>query len=478
MAVGWAVVETTRPPLPVEAQGRDPVVAAKSRPRDRPADEGGKLLARIMDRRDRQDDFRDILPAKDRAVACEEALARVAGAAGERGVIREAAARLAHFMEQDPPAAMETAVTSAIASMAGPDFLRVITAALMGQSTDTLLACLSPTAPGGAARDIVLSALAESLAAEASPTKLRESLDRIDFERDRLFPGVIRAWPRERLDSLAEIITARDDGSTLTTYLHRLGADRQREWLASLFGSDTPSDPGDAARLHLLLRQSSVPWETRVEWIGRLRPPGGAGIDHPEDRDGMLRQHVADLLSRTEQDDTGSLSDWKFRLRHQQISAAEVMADVKRALPDANQVDRDVLVRSVFTHIAAHDPPGAVGLLGEIPAAEREKLVLDTAFSSAGAGDPRALLGLVSALPPDESSIMTERFRVWVRAANPGVAAHGDSYGEWVLALPHGIERDLALSGLASHFDFENLATAAEYRAAKTLPEGWRPAGK
>jgi hypothetical protein len=116
-----------------------------------------------------------------------------------------------------------------------------------------------------------------------------------------------------------------------------------------------------------------------------------------------------------------------------------------------------------------------MGLLADLPVADREKLMLESAFISAGAGNPGALLGLVNTLPSHPGSNADERYRVWLRAANPNVAKYGDSYGAWVMALPHGAERDMALSGLAAHFDADDPQAAAAYRAAKTLPADWKP---
>ena len=107
--------------------------------------------------------------------------------------------------------------------------------------------------------------------------------------------------------------------------------------------------------------------------------------------------------------------------------------------------------------------------------AEREKLMLDSAFFSGGAANPQALLDLVSTLPAHSGSNANERFKVWLRAANPSVGSFGDSYGAWVLAMPHGVERDMALSALGAHFDADDPNAAAAYRAAKTLPAGWKP---
>ena len=104
--------------------------------------------------------------------------------------------------------------------------------------------------------------------------------------------------------------------------------------------------------------------------------------------------------------------------------------------------------------------------------------MLESAFFSGGSANPQALLDLVSTLPPHSGSNANERFRVWLRAANPSVGRLGDSYGAWVLAMPHGVERDMALSGLAAHFDADDPQASATYRAAKTLPEGWKPGQK
>jgi hypothetical protein len=63
-------------------------------------------------------------------------------------------------------------------------------------------------------------------------------------------------------------------------------------------------------------------------------------------------------------------------------------------------------------------------------------------------------------------------------AVNGGVEGYGDSYAPWIMSLPNGVDRDMALSALAGAIESKDPQWAAELRAAKTLPVGWQPGQK
>jgi hypothetical protein len=350
---------------------------------------------------------------------------------------------------------------------------------------ETLLACLlRPEAGGGnhlpmdfGRNSVLLPVLAKALAASASAAKLEEVHHSLQPSEGRvLLTKAIQAWPADRLETLGPLLAVSVDAGVLTSYFQRLPDSQQRAWLLAQFGGEVPDDPAQARLLRSLLNQATaLPLREQIDWLARLDAASGRPGMTPSRTDHFVRDQITDYLNRMNWMEDSTLGDWRFRLRHGQISATEVMTEIRKAMPDAAASEPDLMLRSVFKHVAAHDPEGAMDLLAELPVADREKLMLESAFFSAGAGNPQALLGLVNTLPSHAGSDANERFRVWLRAANPNVAKHGDSYGIWVMALPHGPERDMALSGLAAHFEADDPQAAAAYRAAKTLPEGWKP---
>lgn len=489
---GWTLVTMVQPafssrrtevPVPGPGAQSGP---SKSQIREPGTGEGSRLLGDLMDKRDRLMDFRDILPAADRAVAARNAMQAFHGAPADRALLREAAARLAHWLATDPEAAMAAWDSHATS----PGFIRRPFSTLLARATadagiDSLLACLQRPADSDPAHlhvpivrsSVLLPILAKAIAATGSASDLKEAINKLQATQGTILLGkAIQAWPANRLETLAPLLAGSMDAEVLTSYFQRLPNSQQRGWLLAQFGGELPDDPAQARLLSSLVNQATaLPLQEQLEWLARLdHASGRKGISY-SGKDPFIRDQITEYLSRMSWTDDSALSDWRFRLRHGQISAAEVMAEVRRAMPEAAASEPDLLARNVYQHVATYDPEGAMDLLAELPVADREKLMLESAFSSAGTGNPQALLGLVNTLPSHSGSNADERFRVWLRAANPNVAKHGDSYGAWVMALPPGAERDMALSGLAAHFDADDPQAAAAYRAAKTLPDDSNP---
>lgn len=485
---GWAVVMMSSPApsdrkAEIPAPGGNPAPKSTTiRVRETWTGEGGRLLRDLMEQRDRREDFRGILPAADRAAAALAAMGALRDSPDDPVLLREAAARFAHWLEADPKASMAAWDTlgGPLGSMTGP-FNALLARATAEAGIPTLLACLHrPEAGEGnhlpmnfGRNSVLLPVLAKALAASASAAKLEEVHRSLQpSEGSILLTKAIQAWPANRLETLGPLLAGSKDAGVLTSYFQRLPNSQQRAWLLAQFGGEIPDDPAQARLLRSLVHQAtSLPLQDQIDWLARLDSASGRPGMTPSKTDHFVRDQITDYLNRMNWMEDSTLGDWRFRLRHGQISATEMMAEMRKAMPDAAASEPDLMLRNVFQHVAPHDPEGAMDLLAELPVADREKLMLESAFFSAGAGNPQALLGLVNTLPSHAGSDANERFRVWLRAANPNVAKHGDSYGAWVMALPHGAERDMALSGLAAHFDADDPQAAAAYRAAKTLPD-------
>jgi hypothetical protein len=492
--VGWALVMAARSPLPppaaepndTTAEARQP--AAKTRARESWQGDGGRLLRELMERKEKLEDFRDIPPAADRAAAAMAAMGAFRANPGDPALLREASARLAHWLEVDPKAAMacwEGPNALWFAGSPGGPLSTALTLAAANADLTTLLACLEPPEhyyPGctETRNKVLLPLLVKALAGTGSASQLADALKALHPSYGlTLLYQAIPAWPENRLDEVGPLLAVNNDTNLLAAYLERLPGSQQRSWLQTRFSGDVPADPSQAALLRSLLnRANALPLQERTEWIARLDQASGRTTGRTTTQESLVTEDITYFLNRMNWEEDGRLGDWRYRLRHDQVTAAEVLAEVQRALPDAASHEPDLLLRSVYEHVAQYAPEGAMGLLAGLPMADREKLMLDSAFFSGGTGNPKALLDLVSTLPPNSGSDANERFKVWLRAANPSVGRLGDSYGAWALEMPHGVERDMALSALGAHFDADDPQAAAFYRAAKTVPEGWTPGQK
>jgi hypothetical protein len=482
---GWALVMAMRPPLPFAVGNSSGTTEATQAPtkthiRESWQGEGGRLLRDLLEKREKLEDFRDVPPATDRAAAAMAAIQAWRSDPGNAEFRKEARARLSHWIEADPKAAV--AYWNQQPVWPGPPLVEMLASAAANADTATLLACLEPSGGSRHAtldgpRLALLSLLAKSLAGPGSTSQLVDALKLLPPSYGpTLLRLAIQSWPENRLDTLAPLLASSRDTDVVTAYFQRLPGNQQQAWLQARFTGKVPTDPAQIGLFRSLLnRATAMPLQERIQWIARLDQAGGRAAGRATTPDDLLSGDVTDFLNRMNGSEDGLSADWRHRLRHDQISAAEILADVQRAMPDAATREPDQLLRKVFQHVAQHAPEGAMELLGGLPVPEREKQMLDSAFFSGGAANPQALFDLVSTLPPHLGSNANERFKVWLRAANPSVGRFGDSYGEWVLAMPHGVERDMALSALGAHFEANDPKAAAAYRAAKTLPPGWKP---
>ena len=187
----------------------------------------------------------------------------------------------------------------------------------------------------------------------------------------------IQAWPANRLELLEPLLVGSNDAGVLASYFRRLPNNRQRGWLLEQFGGDLPDDPARARLLRFLVNQATtLPLPEQLEWLARLdHASGRKGITYST-KAPFVRAQITDYLYRMNGMKDNAPGDWRFQLRHGQISAEEVMAEIRRALPEAAASEPDLLLRSVFEHVAPHAPEEAMGLLANLPVADREKLIV------------------------------------------------------------------------------------------------------
>lgn len=484
---GWALVMMMRPPLPAPATESSSAATesrqatGKTRNRDSWQGDGGRLLRELAEKKDKLDDFSDIPPAPDRAAAAMAAIQAWRSDPNNDSLRREVCARLSHWIEADPKAAITYWNQQPI--WPGPPFVEILASAVANLKPATLLTCLDTPSDShlmDGRKLALIMALGKALAGTESSSQLADTLKTLQPSYGTTLLGTaIQAWPEDRLDALAPLIAGSNELDVLRAYCLRLPGNRQRAWLQSQFAGQMPTDPSQAAMLRALVAGATgLPLQERIDWMARLEAVTGKTSERPITSQFLVNNDITRFLNESNLSEDGLLGDWRHRLRYGQVTAAEVLAEVQRVLPAATNVEPDFLLNTVFKHVAQYAPEGAMGLLGGLPVAEREKLMLDSAFMSGGAGNPQALFDLVSTLPPYPGSVGNERFKVWIRAANPSVSSYGDSYAAWVLAMPHGVERDMALSALAGHFDPIDAERSATYRAAKTLPPGWKPGQK
>ncbi len=486
VAFGWTAVSfvtgkklesTPRIAPPVLPQKTKSSVQRQQLDRSKPA---GKLVWSLLEQIDSADAEDAALPAKDRAAAARTAIDEWVGDGRDRKLLSEAKIRFSHWLEADPKAAlmywngsgsMGNPALSSLTELARPYLETTGLRELKDwiKEPDGLLT--------GAARDVVIDVFSKMIAANQDIGTLESELARNPAPNtSRVVTQAIMAWPKENLGSIEDFVRRNPSSQALQAFVNRLEAPDRIEWMRRELRAE-----GDLAKI---LRESGilagmVYGATGASISARIGILDEMATGSPHSNISAVHMARGDLirwLASADAETEGNVSDWKHRLRHGEIGARQVFDEARRALPTLAAEQPEEFRQTLLKQMAAIHPASAMVLISDLPLQQRESAMLDAAMGIAGQADPQKLFDLLSQMPPTLGSKPNDRFQVWIRAAAPYYDKFGESYSAWVAAMPHGIERDWALSGLYANFKSHDLEKAESYQALKTMPPGWRPA--
>ena len=486
--LGWLLMTTgsdDKPSArPEAATAAGEARTRSSRIRERVGGEtpAGRLIWSLLDADDAMAGVPEILPAKDRAAAARAAIDAWVAESGNEDLLHEAQARFGHWLEIEPKEALIYWNGSGIGtSRALALFSEIIVPRLDGFDVPTLTAWLkTPTDfSSGPARELILNSLGKSIAKAGDLALLKETAAELDASAQaKLYLTAFRGWPPEKLAGLETCLRANPNQELVLAYVDRMKPEPRLAWLRGVIEGDDPlAKMLTSGRLagSIAYYASGASLDERMDLMSRVSMNSGGPATPEETRARLLSLDVMNWLNTSGAGTEGTMADWQHRFRNGEISAQQILAEAKRALPELASTQAEELRRTVFSRMAAVNPAQAVALLSDLPLQEREKLMLKAAASVAGAADPKVLYELVSQIPVGVTSSANDRFQVWTRATAPAYRKYGDSYTAWILGLPHGVERDMALSVLAFDSASRDPELAASLKAAKTLPPGWRP---
>jgi len=151
------------------------------------------------------------------------------------------------------------------------------------------------------------------------------------------------------------------------------------------------------------------------------------------------------------------------------IDAAEAKREILAAVPNSVEVDPKELESRVEKALFAADPVGALALLGDLPPDELRREAMERLNDCNAGASPATFLALQQAVPFDPHlEKIEERRKQW---ENFAVGRDSDWYRQWVVALPPGLNRDMALEGIAARIDGRDHHAAAALRARISNPE-------
>ncbi len=280
-----------------------------------------------------------------------------------------------------------------------------------------------------------------------------------DATDDRLASVLLRAWPRDQLEGLLDLVVALDRPDWLGQAFQALPPrEAHRLLLAAQRAEDLPADfrhqlgglhPGLAAHL-FRYADPSVPLEER---IGQMGPLYDDDLSPEQVREIALKQISTVDINELMKNGT----DYRFAFRHGTMSAEEVLAAVKREFPElAAASDFETRVR-VFNELAAEDPAAAAVLLEGLSKEERALAVLHQARWTFRDIAPDAFLGMIGlAADFDSPQATADRLDAWRNFNSHAYPRYGDDYLDWVRALPPGPDRTAARAALADQLSRSN----------------------
>lgn len=481
VVTGWVLISTGNRQESHDQPGQEasttPHKTKASRQREQlnRSNPAGRLVWNLLEEIDNPDTAEEFIPAKDRAAAARAAIDEWIKDGRDPKLLSEAKTRFGHWLETDPKAALlywngsgssGTLVLAPLAEVARP-YLETTSLRELKEWFKESQGLLT-----GAARDVMIDVFAKVIADNQDLSALEDALAEAPSQNsNRLVSQAIMAWPKEKLAAIEEFVRKNPGPQGLQAFVTRLDAEQRIEWIRHELRNQ-----GDLAKI---LRESgmlvSIAYgatgtsvQERVNLLNELKLTVSAS--------NLARGDVQRWLASTDGATDGTMSDWKHRLRQGEMGARQILDETRRALPTIAAEHPDEFRQTLFKQLAAIRPASAVDLISDLPMQQREAALLDAAMGVAGQADPQHLFELLSQMPPTLASKPNDRYQVWIRAAAPSYNKYGESYSAWVAAMPQGIERDWALSGLYANFQSYDPEKAESYRALKTMPPGWKPA--
>lgn len=446
------------------------------------------MLFRLMDEADAAEVGPDLAPAKDRAATARSAIEAWINAGSPEEGLAEMKLRFEQWVEVQPYEALyfwdRCGLSRTIdRNLIQKGFFKNTIDLLATKSSRTVLEWLQrePRFTSFGVTETLAATLGRTVAAEGKVASLSELLAGLDGSMaTKVFQAALNGWPEDRIAELDPLVQSRPDMTLVKSFIEHLKPEQRLEWLKKNLEGDS--------QIAKFLRQSRLggqlayyatgaSMDERAALLAKLTTENGEKpMARPDQLRNLIRTDLENWLTASEGKENAAMSDWKSRFRDGELSAQEVMAEARKSLglSDAESNDLKLLV---FKKLSSVNPTAAFELLSDLPFKDREAAMLDAA-TQLGRSDPKQMNDLLALMPMGPTSGMNDRFKAWMAAVNAGVEGYGDSYAPWILSLPHGVDRDMGLSALASAIESKDPTWAAELRAAKTLPVGWQPGQK
>ncbi len=356
----------------------------------------------------------------------------------------QAAALFVLWAKSDPAAALEFASNRDEFRKMSCDYEAL---ELVGESIDLNLAL---SMKSGQKRDPVFDGLARQLIATHSVEELVALMAGMETEvKSSLINRIGNQWPAGRLDDFGRLATAMKDPEMLDRVSDKLPPEEMARWMMR-FVDENP-DPEFARSVQkadllyfLLHSQPALPLEDRLD--GVVKGPAYSG-DAPE----IARENAMEFLAEI---DVGGFfhgdgPDLRYEFHHGKIEAPEILAKLATRFPEYSAAG--LLPALLHQQLTSEDPDRAASLIADLPAAERARVIVESAWSISSLD---TLSRVLSHFPvSDDEAVLAARQELWSKVTDNGLGRYGKDYLRWISSLPNPLDRKLALGAIAERIE-------------------------
>ncbi len=197
----------------------------------------------------------------------------------------------------------------------------------------------------------------------------------------------------------------------------------------------------------------SVDLEQRVDVLADS--PGHAGKSREELATELVGRDVARMLSNGR--------DWSYEFHHGEVTADEVLAAMRAALPGVSGGGDAALRGALYQRFAEENPEAALPLIAGLPEVQRRRLLYQSAANGFSDVSPEVFSNFLAGLPaPTNPEEVELRQEAAIAKARKFAARFGDEYEAVVKAMPAGNDKIAAAKGLVLETRSANPAAAAE----------------
>lgn len=368
----------------------------------------------------------------------------------------QAAALFVLWAKSDPAAALEFAFNS--------DEFRKMSCddealELVGESIDIDLAL---SMKSGQIRDPVFDGLARQLIATRTVEELVALMEGLETEvKSSISFHIGKQWPAERLDDFGRLATAMKDPEMLNRFDDKLPPEEMARWMMRFIDENPDTEFARSVQAGttffcLLRDQPGLPLVDRLDGVVKRPAYGGQA---PE----IARENAMKFLAENDVSDFfhGDGPDLRYEFHHGKIEAPEILAKLAARFPE--YAAAGLLPALLHQQLTSEDPDRAASLIADLPAEERARGIIESAWSISSLDT----LGRVLSHFPvsDDEAVLAARKEFWgMSVTDHGLDNYGKDYLRWISSLPNPLDRKLALEGIADRIEGSSDQKADEIR--------------